>query len=106
MTDLSNTAARRAPARRPNPPLPGLKALIAASSLAVTLGGWAAIASWAQPAPSTATGSQPEAAPMPTLVPLIDVPARPAQASPGLAGPSNLRSVQAPRPAARTQSSR
>jgi hypothetical protein len=107
MTDRpSPTGLRRAPARRPNLRLPGLKALVAAASLTVTLGGWAAIAAQSQPAPSTGTKAQPVAAPLPTLVPLMEAPARPGQPSSGLGAPSNLRSVQAPRPVARTQSSR
>ncbi len=56
----------RTTARRPNIGAPGFKALVTAMSLAVTLGGWAVIASNAQNSGQTANDTLP---PMPTLVP-------------------------------------
>ncbi len=52
--------------RRPNVGAPGFKALVTAMSLAVTIGGWAVIASNAQSTGGTANNTLP---PMPTLVP-------------------------------------
>ncbi len=79
--------------------IPGLKALLAASSLAVVLGGWAAIA--AQPA--ALAGDLPAAlAPLPTLAApggQAGLPSRPGAAA-------GLRSVTAPPPVAVTRSSR
>jgi hypothetical protein len=94
------SAARRATSR-----VVGVKALIAASSLAVVLGGWAAIA--AQPPMDTGGAAPPAVAvvPLPTLVPppagfnAVD------RASPRL-GPAGLRSVSAPPPVVVTRSSR
>jgi hypothetical protein len=53
-------------ARRPNAGAPGFKALVTAMSLAVTIGGWAVIASNAPTSGQTANTTVP---PMPTLVP-------------------------------------
>ncbi len=58
--------ATRTNSRRPNVGAPGFKALVTAMSLAVTIGGWAVIASNAQSGGQTANNTLP---PMPTLVP-------------------------------------
>jgi hypothetical protein len=104
----------------------GMKALITATSLAVTLGGWAVLAI-ERPTPPSAAGFEPSMAPLPTIVapppppPKIEVdspPARagqpvprrstnqavtrkpaaalPAPAAPALAAPPPLRVVSAP----------
>jgi hypothetical protein len=103
---------------------PGAKALITAASLALAIGGWAGLAR-TQPAPASAgpTGNassgaaapsvDPGLGPLPTIVPppaldIASVGGSPVGRSPVAAPQASLplRSVSAPRPVARTRSSR
>lgn len=97
----SRTAGRK-PARHGAGRSLGAKALMASASMAIVLGGWAAIA--AQSVAAGAGAEQRVLAPLPTLA----APGRPGadgQPANRLAAPSDLRSVSAP-PVAVTRSSR
>lgn len=96
-TTMTKARPARSPAaRRAIMGIPGLKALLAASSLAVVLGGWAAIAAQ----PTALAGDLPAAlAPLPTLAAPGGLPSR-------LGATAGLRSVTAPPPVAVTRSSR
>ena len=98
-----SSRARGKPARgRPGRTL-GAKALMASASMAIVLGGWAAIA-----AQSAAAGSGAEP-PGLGLLPTLAAPGKPGadgQPTTRLAAPSSLRSASAPPPVAVTRSSR